>query len=191
MEHGEAPAQESRHSKTGLTSLVIAIPTTVGIVVLFVIRAIIGASTLSGTDPQSLDPRSLQDSPAFAGFALVGLGFLVCLIMYFVGPVLGLVGVFQRRRKRLFAILGTVANGLAVLVIVSLLVLGAIGASGGGAAVGSGSHPLFSSVLMRSRISSCSGVRVSSTTRPSARKTTRSAVAAARGSWVTMMIVCP
>ncbi|MBA3423342.1 MAG: hypothetical protein ACR2HO_07205 [Rubrobacteraceae bacterium] len=131
MEHGEAPVQERKHSKLGVASLVIAILATVVIVVLFVIAAIIGASALGGSDPQSLDPQSLQGSPAFAGLALVGIGFLVCIVLYFVGLVLGLVGVFQRRRKRLFAIFGAVANGLAVLVIVSLLVLGAIGASVG------------------------------------------------------------
>ena len=131
MEHGEAPARESRNSKLGVTSLVIAILATVGIVALFVIAALIGASALGGSDPQNLDPQSIQNSPAFAGFALVGIGFLVCIIMYFVGLVLGLVGIFQRRRKRLFAVLGTVANGLDVLVVVSLLVLGSIGASVG------------------------------------------------------------
>jgi quinol-cytochrome oxidoreductase complex cytochrome b subunit len=111
--------------------LVIAILATVAIVALFVIAALVGASAFGGADPQSIDPQSLQDSPAFTGLALVGIGFLVCIILYFVGLVLGLVGIFQKRRKRLFAILGTVANGLAVLVVVSLLVLGAIGASVG------------------------------------------------------------
>ena len=131
MEHGEAPARRSKHSKMGVTSLVIAILATVAIVALFVIAALVGASAFGGADPQSIDPQSLQDSPAFTGLALVGIGFLVCIILYFVGLVLGLVGIFQKRRKRLFAILGTVANGLAVLVVVSLLVLGAIGASVG------------------------------------------------------------
>jgi hypothetical protein len=47
-----------------------------------------------------------------------------------------------------------------------------------------------SSVLMRSRMSSGFGSRASSTTRPSERKTARSAAEAARGSWVTMRMVC-
>ena len=131
MEQGEAPTRD-RNSKAGITSLVIAILATLGVVVLFVIAALVGASALGGTDPQNFDPQSLQESGAFAGFALVGMGFLVCIILYFVGLVLGLVGVFQRRRKRLYAVLGTVANGLAVLAIISLLVLGAIGAAVGG-----------------------------------------------------------
>ncbi len=130
MEQGEAPVRD-RNSKAGITSLVIAILATVGVVVLFVIAALIGASALGGTDPQSFDPQSFQKSGAFAGFALVGIGFLACIILYFIGLVLGLVGVFQRRRKRLYAVLGAVANGLAVLAIVSLLVLGAIGAAVG------------------------------------------------------------
>jgi hypothetical protein len=132
MTHGGTPARE-KHSKLGVTSLAIAALATVGIVALFVIAAVVGASALGGTEPQNLDPRSIQNSPAFAEFALVGLGLLACIILYCVGLVLGLVGIFQRRRKRLYAILGTVANGLAVLAIVSLLVLGAIGASVGAA----------------------------------------------------------
>ena len=131
MEQSGASEQEKKHSKPGVTPLVIAILATVAIVVLFVIAALIGASIPGSGDSRSLDPQSLQNSPAFARFAAVGLGFLVCIILYFVGLVLGLVGVFQRRKKRLYAVLGTVANGLAVLIIISLLVLGAIGAAVG------------------------------------------------------------
>jgi len=38
-------------------------------------------------------------------------------IMHFVGLVIGLVGAFQRERKRLFAILGIVFNGILLLLI--------------------------------------------------------------------------
>src|SRR5215207_557576 len=50
-------------------------------------------------------------------------------------------------------------------------------------------HPAASRFFIRSRIPSGSGSRASSTTRPSERKTTRSAEAAASGSWVTMRMV--
>lgn len=129
MEQGGA-GRENRHSRMGIASFIIAILTTVLIVVLFIIAGVIGASAFSGADPQSIDPQSIQDSPAFAGLALVGIGFIVGIGLFLVGLVLGLIGIFQRRRKRLFAVLGTIFNGLAVLAVVAVVVIGlVVGAS--------------------------------------------------------------
>lgn len=125
MEQGGA-GRENRHSRMGIASFIIAILTTVLIVVLFIIAGVIGASVFSGADPGSIDPQSIQDSPAFAGLALVGIGFIVGIGLFLVGLVLGLIGIFQRRRKRLFAVLGTIFNGLAVLAVVAVVVIGLV-----------------------------------------------------------------
>ncbi len=113
----------------GIASFVISILTTVLVVVLFVVASVAGASAF-GSDPQSIDPQSLQDSPGFVGLALAGFGILACIFFYLLGLALGVAGIFQRRRKRLFAILGTAFNGLVLLVVVALLAFGVVASQG-------------------------------------------------------------
>ena len=129
MEHG-GPVRvggemEDVHSRMGIASFIIAIVATVVILGLFVASfAIVSSEFGNVQDPQSLDPQSLQDSPAFAWFTLVGLGILVCLLLYLVGLALGVAGIIQRRRRKLFAVLGTVGNGVVLLGFAALVVLG-------------------------------------------------------------------
>ncbi len=96
------------------------------------------------------------------------LATMVCAFWSFVGLVLGVVGIAKWTWEQTFAAFEAVLDSLSVR-----------------------THWLSadSRVLMRSKISSASGLVASSTTRPSARKITRSATAAARGSWVTMTTV--
>jgi hypothetical protein len=81
-------------------------------------------------DPQSIDPQSLQDSPALAGLAAVGLGILGSIAFYLLGLVLGVAGFIQRRRKRLFAVLGAVFNGIVLLLVVGLVAFGFVASQG-------------------------------------------------------------
>lgn len=105
MEYGGAGSagQREGYSRLGIASSVIAVLTTVVVVVLF------------GTLAQALDA---EVSP------LLPLGFLGCVLLYLVGLALGVVGAFQRRRKRLFAVIGTILNGLFAFVVVALIFLG-------------------------------------------------------------------
>lgn len=135
MEHGGpvrvGSEREDRHSRMGIASFVIFILATVLVVTLFIIAAVIGASAFGNVqDPQSIDPQSLQDSPALAGLAAVGLGILGSIAFYLLGLVLGIAGVIQRRRKRLFAVLGAVFNGIIMLLVVGLVVFGVVASQG-------------------------------------------------------------
>jgi len=130
MEYGES-ARENRHSRMGIASFVISILATVLIVTLFIIAVVIGASAFGNVqDPQTIDPQSLQDSPALAGLAAVGLGILASIVFYLIGLVLGVAGIIQRRRKRLFAVLGAVFNGIVLLVVVALVAFGVVASQG-------------------------------------------------------------
>ncbi len=109
----------------GIASFVIAILTTVLVVILVVVAGVVGASALENVqDPQNVDPQSLQDSPALAGLALVGLGMLACVAFYLLGLALGVAGIVQRRRNRLFGVLGTIFNGVVVVLLVALIAFG-------------------------------------------------------------------
>lgn len=129
MERGGA-GREDRHSRMGLASLVIAVLAIIAIVLFFVISVSVASSAV-GNDPQSFDPTSIdQNSPLASTFALLGLGLIGSVLLTVVGFGLGVAGLIQRRRKRLFAILGTILNGLVVLSVLTLFVLGfALGAA--------------------------------------------------------------
>ncbi len=134
MEYGEV-GRENRHSRMGIASFVISILVVVAILALVVGGPLLISSS-EGFDPQSFDPADPQSvdlsDPAVIALQVVGLGFIVGVLLSFVGLGLGLAGVIQRRRKRLFAVIGAVLNGLVVLGVLSLVVLGVVlgGAAG-------------------------------------------------------------
>ena len=110
----------------GIASFAIAVLATVVLVALFVVGGVVAASAFENVDPQTLDPESVQNSPAFAGLALIGIGAFGCLILYVAGFGLGLAGRIQRTRKRLFSALGTALNGLVLTAMVVLFTLGSV-----------------------------------------------------------------
>lgn len=128
------PAGRQGHSRMGIASFVLALLATALMVIGIVVAVGIGGQLFGGANPQGLTPqdvqRTLEDSPGARGaLAAAGIAFLAGPLLYLLGLALGIAGVIQRRRRKLFAILGAVFNGLAVLAIVGLFVLAAIGAS--------------------------------------------------------------
>lgn len=123
MKRGEA-GREDRHSRMGIASLMLAVLAIIAIVLFFVISVSVASSEI-GNNPQSFDPNSIDESsPLASTFALLGLGLIGSVLLTVVGFGLGVAGLIQRRRKRLFAILGTILNGLVVLGVIALFVLG-------------------------------------------------------------------
>ena len=114
----------------GITSFVIAILATVVIIVLFIVVSALTAQALQGIDPQSANPQEVQErlqgSPAATWLGLAGTGIFVCLFLYLLGLGLGIAGLIQGQRKRVFSVLGAIFNGGAVLVFVFLLLFGIV-----------------------------------------------------------------
>ncbi len=133
MEHGEV-GRENKHSRMGIASFVISILVAVTILALVVGGPLLISSS-EGFDPQSFDPADPQSidpsDPAIIAIQILGLGFIVGVLSSFVGLGLGIAGMVQRRRKRLFAVIGAVLNGLVVLGVIALVVL-SIGLAGSG-----------------------------------------------------------
>ncbi len=100
-----------KHSGLGVASFVLALVAAVGLIVL-----IIAASAISA-GPNGLDPRS-------AGAITIGLLIFVCLFMALIGLGLGIAGIVQKRYRRLFAIIGTAINGLLILGVLALMMIG-------------------------------------------------------------------
>ena len=133
-EHGgptRVTAERSGQSRLGIASFVIAILTTVLFVVLLVVIFNAAGQLLGGVDPQSVTPqdlqRNLEESPGATGvLGVAGFGLLATPLLYLLGAVLGIAGLVQKDRGRLYAVLGTVSNGLiflGLLILVLFLVV--------------------------------------------------------------------
>jgi hypothetical protein len=115
----------SGRSRLGIASLVIAVLTTVLLVVLLVVISNAAGQLLGNADPQNVTPqdlqRNLEESPGTTGvLGVAGFGLAATPLLYLLGAALGVAGLVQKRRGRLFAVLGTVSNGL---ILLGLLVL--------------------------------------------------------------------
>ena len=115
----------SGRSRLGIASLVIAVLTTVLLVVLLVVISNAAGRLLEGENPQSVTPqdlqRNLEQNPGSTGvLGVAGFGLAATPLLYLLGLALGIAGLVQKHRGRLFAVLGTVLNGL---ILLGLLVL--------------------------------------------------------------------
>jgi hypothetical protein len=103
-----------KHSGCGIASFVIAIATGVLDLLLFVSMVIMGAIIPEVTQKGSVMLRLFATVVVAGGFANI------------VGVVLGVSGLCQKNRKRLFAILGLVFNLAAVIVFGVLIAIGGV-----------------------------------------------------------------
>lgn len=133
-EHGgptRVTADRSGQSRLGIASLVIAVLTTVLLVVLFFVVFSAAGQLLGDADPQSVTPqdlqRNLEQNPGATGvLGVAGFGLAVTPVLYVLGAALGIAGLVQKRRGRLFAVLGTVFNALILLGLLLLILFGTL-----------------------------------------------------------------
>ena len=124
-------AGRSGQSRMGIASLVIAVLATVLLVVLFVVVFNAAGALLDGADPSSVTrqdlQRNLENSPGATGvLGVAGFGLAVTPLLYILGAALGIAGLVQKQRGRLFAVLGTVSNALILLGLLILILFGAL-----------------------------------------------------------------
>lgn len=119
-----------KHSGFGIASTIIGVIVLVTSIISIVI---ISAEFLDfATNFKVSDPSVLNDEEAIhfvinypsiiSGTVLL----LASVFFMFIGGILGIIGLFQQTRKKLFAIVGTLLNGIPILlfiIIVSLSVL--------------------------------------------------------------------
>ena len=133
MEQGEGG--RTGHSRMGVASFLIAI-----LVVVATLALVVGAPLLlsqtDAIDLQNFDPANPQSidlaNPAIIALQVIGLSFIVSVLLSFVGFGLGIAGIVQRQRKRIFAVIGAISNGLVIAGVVVLILLAV--AMGGAAA---------------------------------------------------------
>lgn len=100
------------HSWLGITSFVLSILTGMVLLILVVVLGFLEASTPGGID---------EESPTAV---VLGLLLILALFAELVGLGFGIAGLFQRRKKRIFAIFGIVFSVLVFLVVLALIVFG-------------------------------------------------------------------
>ncbi|MCG9740068.1 hypothetical protein L1D32_18060 [Shewanella insulae] len=106
---GVAVQPESKHSGLGIAGFVLSILSTLLIFGLLIIAGVLEATTPGGIDETS--PEAIIVGLllfAFIGLTLVALG-------------LGVAGLFQKQRKKIFAILGTIFSSVTVLATLALI----------------------------------------------------------------------
>ena len=122
--------ERSGQSRMGVASFVIAILTTVLLVVLLVVVFNAAGRLLEGADPQSVTQqdlqRNLEQNPGSTGvLGVAGFGLAATPLLYILGAALGIAGLVQKHRGRLFAVLGAVSNFLILLGLLILILFGA------------------------------------------------------------------
>lgn len=104
--------EKQKHSGLGIASFIVSIVSGILTFLLVVVAGVIEASTPGGIDEES------------AGAIVLGLLLFAFLGMLLVGLGLGIAGLFQKERKKIFAILGTVFSSVIFLCTILIMLLG-------------------------------------------------------------------
>ncbi|SDU32630.1 hypothetical protein [Halopseudomonas salegens] len=104
--------QAEKHSGIGIASFITSIVSTLSLFILIIIAGVMEVSTPGGLDEDSL------------AAAVIGL-----LLFFFLGGALvafglGVGGLLQKERKKIFAILGTIFSAVALIITGFILFLG-------------------------------------------------------------------
>lgn len=122
-----APTPKQKHSGLGIASF--SLFGSMAVLFLVLLAAFIAELTevVDFNNPDLMDsgeiPASIQSLPLLAG--LIFLLFLT-LIGNLAGLGFGIAGLLQKRRKKLFAVLGTVLNGIVIGFLFVVLLIGAL-----------------------------------------------------------------
>jgi len=121
----EAQAAQRTNSGLGIASFVMGL---VGLLISGGSIAFIVSVILNNKDFISNleNTRDFQNSELMSQLSAGGLGILFSGFIMFVGFILGIVGLFQKNRKKGLAIAGTVLNGLVVALVVLLVIIGLV-----------------------------------------------------------------
>jgi len=106
------PIPQSKHSGMGISSFAISITAGLAMFGLFVVAGI-----MESTTPGGIDERS-------ASAIIIGFLIIAMLTLDLVALGLGIAGILQKERKRLFAVLGTIFASVTVACTILLMVVG-------------------------------------------------------------------
>ena len=105
-----------KHSGLGIISLLLAILAGVGFVITMIVAVVVMAD----------DPKVFDNEQAPATMIL-GACVILCGLVSLIGVGLGIGGLVEKNRKKVFPTIGLVVNGLGILLLICLAILGSIG----------------------------------------------------------------
>lgn len=134
------PDQRMKQSGLGIASFIISIVSVVFLIVGFIFAFVLAAQITSeigsgipitDANTQALIESMMEDSNSMVQIMLM----IACLFgsvgVAFVGLILGIIGACSNKRRKTFAVIGIVLNGLVVLGTVGLFIIGIVmGAAG-------------------------------------------------------------
>lgn len=104
--------EEKKHSRLGIASFITSIVSAIFIFLLIVIAGVMETSSPGGIDEKS------------AGAMVLGLFLYAFLFASLVALGLGIGGLFQKERKKIFAILGTVFSAVTAIGTIFFIIIG-------------------------------------------------------------------
>jgi predicted anti-sigma-YlaC factor YlaD len=115
--------QPPKHSGLGIASFVLAMISVVLTIIVILTMINLGSGLMEqiAVGETMTEEQLLEQAP---GLVIVGLLFMAVAVISLIGGILGIVGLFQKNRKKLFAILGTVFNLLGWVLFFVLFIVG-------------------------------------------------------------------
>jgi hypothetical protein len=103
---------EKKHSGLGISSFIISTAIGVLMFLLFIVAGVMETSTPGGIDEDS------------TGAMLVGLFLIAFLVLDLLAIGLGIAGLIQKDRKKIFSILGVVFGASTIVITIFLMIIG-------------------------------------------------------------------
>ncbi|WP_379160714.1 hypothetical protein [Paenibacillus sp. sgz5001063] len=109
----EASYRDLKHSGPGIASFIIALITFAGYIITFVVVGVNASSVTGGSD-------SFITNSAESIFYL-GMSVLVLAAVNVIGTVIGIIGLTLRKRRKVYAVIGTIINGVILLLFMLMI----------------------------------------------------------------------
>lgn len=120
---GGQPAQ-LKHSGLGISSFVLAI-ISILVFIIGIIMVVAASADFVNMSPSEIESEMMAGAGGdFAAIVGAGLLLMLAIGISIIGLILGIIGLVIKNRKKIFGILGVVLNGLMVLGIVFLMIIG-------------------------------------------------------------------
>ncbi|WP_314002617.1 hypothetical protein [uncultured Paenibacillus sp.] len=121
----EQPAR--RQSGLGIASFIIGVVCVISLIASIVIAT---ASVMDFVSPDGTFDESMMASEGAGALMMVGIVIMGSLALSFAGLILGIIGCVQKNRRKVFATIGVILNGLLLVGFIGLMVIGfAMGAA--------------------------------------------------------------
>ncbi|MFX3647612.1 MAG: hypothetical protein ACE3K2_27390 [Paenibacillus sp.] len=118
-DHERQPTVPLKHSGPGIASFVIGLVAILGYILIFFIATMAVNESIGVLTPLQAEQIALHPAVVLASLAI-----LVGLILNLAGSILGIIGLVLKNRKKVFAMIGTLLNGIMILLFVALILVG-------------------------------------------------------------------